>query len=84
MTQREVQGEDNTNWACVQAYAGAKKELAEKGAELAESSNGTVPVVCTPDGGAQTVRLELPKDWMDNITDEELLGNITSAQQNGQ
>jgi hypothetical protein len=83
MTQREVQDQENTKWVCVQAYAGGEQALAEKAAELAENSNGKVPVVCTPAGGAQSVRLELPKDWLEEMKDEELLQEIAAAQQNG-
>jgi hypothetical protein len=81
MTQREVTDNENTNWTCVQAYGNLSQENAEKAAELTEDTNGDVTVVCTPSGGAQTVRLQLPKDWMDAVTDEELVKQIT-AQQN--
>ena len=41
-----------------------------------EGSSGLVKVVCTPSGGAKSVRLELPKDWESSLTDEDLLGEI--------
>jgi len=81
MTQREVTDTQNTTWTCVQAYAGVESKEAEKAASLAENSNGQVPVVCTPSGGAQTVRLELAKDWQDNMPDEALVSAIATAQQ---
>lgn len=84
MTQREVTDEKNTTWTCVQAYAGLNKEASEKATELAENDNGTVPVVCTPNGGAQSVRPALPKSWFDTLSDEELLSEITAAQEKGQ
>lgn len=80
MTQREVTDNENTTWTCVQAYGNASKETAEKAAEIAEDSNGHVTVVCTPSGGAQTVRLQLPKNWMDAVPDEELVKQITATQ----
>lgn len=81
MTQREVTDEDNTSWTCVQAYAGLDKEASEKAAALAENENGTIPVVCTPSGGAQSVRLALPKNWMEALSEEELLVKINAAQE---
>ena len=33
-------------------------------------------VVCTPSGGAQSVRIELPGDWEQQTSDEELLAMI--------
>ena len=81
MTQREVTDENNTTWTCVQAYAGLDKEASEKAAALAEHANGDVPVVCTPKGGAQSVRIALPKDWLDSLSDEELLSQIEAAQE---
>lgn len=80
MTPREVTDKDNTNWTCVQAYGSLSKENAEIASELTEDKNGEVTVVCTPSGGAQTVRLQLPKDWMEQLADEELLSKIEASQ----
>lgn len=79
MKQREVTDKHNTTWACVQAYAATNSAAAEKAVELSETDSGTVPVVCTPTGGAQTVRLELGKDWLDALSDEELSTAIAAA-----
>jgi len=79
MTQREVTDTHHTTWTCVQAYAGLESKTAEKAAKLAETEEGTVSVVCTPSGGAQTVRLELNSNWLDDLTDEELLKAIAEA-----
>lgn len=83
MEQREVTDENNTNWTCVQAYGGLDKAASEKAAALAENDNGTIPVVCTPGGGAKTVRLALAKDWLQNLPDEALLAEIRAAQEKG-
>ena len=80
MKQREVTDQHNTTWTCVQAYAGVESAAAEQAMERSETDSGAVPVVCTPSGGAQTVRLELNKDWLDNLSDEELASVITAAQ----
>lgn len=81
MTQREVTDSENTTWICVQAYGGLEGEKAEKAAALSENGNGQVTVVCTPGGGAQTVRLELSKNWLEDTSDEELLASISAAQE---
>ncbi|GAB3530062.1 hypothetical protein GCM10027443_10180 [Pontibacter brevis] len=81
MTQREITDTNNTTWTCVQAYAGLDKEASERATELAENANGTVPVVCTPGGGAQSVRIALPKNWMDSLSDKALLSEIKKAQE---
>ena len=79
MEQREVKDPEGTTWTCVQAYAGLGGKASEAAAEIVESEDHTVPVVCTPDGGAQTVRLQLSKNWMKELPEEELLGRIRSA-----
>lgn len=77
MEQREVTDQENTVWTCVQAYAGLQSDDAEE--TIGQNDNGTVTVVCTPGGGAQTVRLELNPDWIDSVPDEELLRKISDA-----
>ncbi|WP_324673446.1 hypothetical protein [Hymenobacter sp. GOD-10R] len=79
MKQREVIDAHHTTWTCVQAYAGLEGKVAEQAAKLAETADGQVTVVCTPNGGAQTVRLELNSNWLDNLSDEELLQAIAEA-----
>lgn len=79
MTQRQVQDDENTTWTCVQALSGLTGQAAEEAAERIESEEGTVPVVCTPNGGAQSVRLELARDWAEAMSDEALLNAISEA-----
>ena len=79
MKQREVQDGENGRWVCVQALAGVAGAAAEAAAERLESDAGTVPVVCTPSGGAQSVRLELARGWEESVSDAELLGAIAAA-----
>ncbi|PSR52287.1 hypothetical protein AHMF7605_01495 [Adhaeribacter arboris] len=82
MKQREVTDPNNTTWTCVQAYAGLDSPAAEKATDIAETKEGKVPVVCTPSGGAQTVRLELSKNWLEELPDEQLVDEITANQGN--
>lgn len=78
MEQREVRDREGTTWTCVQAYAGLGGEEAEEAADMVEGADETVPVVCTPDGGAQTVRLQLSRNWRIELPDEELVEMIHS------
>ncbi|WP_207495980.1 hypothetical protein [Aridibaculum aurantiacum] len=77
MAQREVTGTDNTKWTCVQAFSGSgNEELAEKAKE--RNGTGKVDVVCTPSGGAQSVRLQLEDDW-EQLSDEVLVKQIEAG-----
>ncbi len=78
MKQREVTDTNNVRWTCVQAYSGTDGKVTKKIEEISETDDGLVPVVCTPSGGAQSVRLNLAKGWED-IADEELLRVIGNA-----
>jgi hypothetical protein len=79
MEQREVQDAENVRGTCVQAFGGMGGAAAELAAERVESADGTVPVVCTPSGGAQSVRVELPRDWQASLDDAALLDAIAAA-----
>lgn len=82
--QREISDDDNTTWRCAQAYAGlANTEVAEAAAEKIRGDDGTVPVVCTPSGGAQSVRVALPEGWSEGMSDAELLRAIRGARPDG-
>ncbi len=81
MEQREVTDQEGTTWTCVQAYAGLEGKNGEKAAKISETEDHKVPVVCTPRGGAQSVRLQLPLDWLEQLEDEELLQQILQAQE---
>jgi hypothetical protein len=79
MKKREVTDQENTQWVCVQAFAGTNSQSAEAAADLVETETGEVPVVCTPSGGAQTVRLQLNRDWLQSYSDEQLKDAIAAA-----
>jgi hypothetical protein len=81
MIQREVRDSENVTWSCVQALSGLSGEAAEEAAERVESGEGTVPVVCTPSGGEQSVRIELPTGWAEQMSDEDLLTAIADARE---
>lgn len=75
MTERDVRDEENITWKCIQAYSGLSARSAEEAAEIA-GQNNTVEVICTPSGTYQTVRLTLPTDWLNAISDQDLLNRI--------
>jgi hypothetical protein len=79
MKQREVQDQNNTKWVCVEALSGISDNSSEV-ADKIQDGNGNVPVVCTPSGGAQTVRIKVRSDWTDSLSDEDLLNEITRNQ----
>lgn len=64
----------------MQAFSGMSKDKTEKATELAEDKRGQVTVVCTPSGGAQTVRLQLDENWNESISDETLIKAIEQEQ----
>ncbi|TXK49833.1 hypothetical protein FVR03_05800 [Pontibacter qinzhouensis] len=76
MEQREVTDTENTTWTCVQAYAALGKEVADK----AGDADNMVTLVCTPSGGAQTVRLQVPNNWLAELSDEQLVNKISQVQ----
>ena len=54
MTTRTLHDADDTEWTFAEALVGTDAE---------RDHDDTVPVVATPSGGAQSVRLELAPDW---------------------
>jgi hypothetical protein len=77
---REVTDEGGTPWSCVQAFAGlGDSAAAREAAERIADADGRVAVVCTPSGGAQSVRLELVPSWAESLSDEELLAAIAAG-----
>jgi hypothetical protein len=78
MKEREVQDSDKIRWKCVQVFSGTNGEAAQTAQQITEN-DGTVEVVCTPSGGAQTVRLNLLPNWTENLKDEDLIRHINSG-----
>ena len=74
---REVTGADGTSWLCVEAYGGLSDDGGGEAAARAATGN-KLTVVCTPSGGAKTVRLELPDGWEKSVDDQQLVREIES------
>jgi hypothetical protein len=79
MKQREIQAADHITWTCVQAYTSMTNGEENQEAATVEGTGGKVKVVCTPSGGAQTVRLDLPADWFADLSDQNLADEINKA-----
>ena len=75
---RKMTDPDGITWSCVQAFAGLGNDPEKTSAARVEGSK-RLRVVCTPSGGAASVRLELPDEWEDRMPDEELLRAIVAA-----
>ncbi len=73
---RELTDGEGRQWVCVETYAGLRDDGGGNEAAQVEGDGSLVHVVCTPSGGAQTVRLQLGKDWESACSDEELLREI--------
>ena len=78
MKQREVTDSNNVRWTCVQAYSGTDGKISKKIEEISETNEGLVPVICTPSGGAQSVRVNLSKDW-ESFDDAQLVEAIEKS-----
>jgi hypothetical protein len=80
MMPREVTDTDGTTWSCTQLYAALSDEAAaQAAAERAADAPDHVAVVCTPSGGAQSVRVELPTDWEEGADDQAIVVAIGAA-----
>ncbi len=75
---REVTDADGITWSCIQAFAGLGNDAEKADAARVEGAPDHVHVVCTPSGGAKSVRLELPAGWEEEMADEALLDAIRS------
>jgi hypothetical protein len=73
---REVKDADGVTWSCIQAFAGLGKDAEKTEAARVDGAGNRFHVVCTPSGGAKSVRVELPGNWEKGLSDEELLRAI--------
>jgi hypothetical protein len=75
---REAIDAQGITWTCIQAFAGLGNDPEKTDAARVDGTRDQVHVVCTPSGGAKSVRLELPGDWEKSISDDALLQAIRS------
>jgi hypothetical protein len=75
---RELTDADGLAWSCVQAFAGLGDDSKADAARVAGAPD-RVHVVCTPSGGARSVRLQLPRGWDSTCDDGALRAAIATA-----
>ena len=75
---REITDAEGVTWSCIQAFAGLGNNPEKARAARVEGSGDLFHVVCTPSGGAKSVRLELPHSWEERCSDKEILEAIHS------
>ncbi len=73
---REVKDGEGITWSCIQAFAGLGGGEEKAEAAKVEGTGDCYHVVCTPSGGAKSVRVKLPGDWESGMPDEALLSAI--------
>lgn len=76
--ERVVNSQDGTTWTCIQAFTGLSDEPEHLEAAQVKGQEDAYWVVCTPSGGAQSVRLKLSGDWETAYSDEALLHEIAA------
>ena len=75
---REVSDGEGITWSCIQAFAGLGNDPEKADAARVDGTRNRIHIVCTPSGGAKSVRLELPGDWETSLSDDDLLRAIRS------
>jgi hypothetical protein len=73
---REVTDAEGMTWTCIQAFAGLGSDPEKVEAARVEGTDDLYDVVCTPDGGARSVRVQLPGHWETSVPDEALAALI--------
>ncbi|WP_334188237.1 hypothetical protein [Noviherbaspirillum sp.] len=81
MKQWEIQGGDGVAWTCVQAMTGASADIARKAEKRLQDGNGQVSVVCTPSGGEKSVHVDLPLQWDEQLSDDDMLNAIAAVRE---
>ncbi len=79
--ERAVKDTDGITWTCVQAYTGLSDGVQDQDAAQVKGTDDTYWVVCTPSGGAKSVRLKLQGEWETSYSDEALLSEIEAQRQ---
>ncbi|HEY9662057.1 MAG TPA: hypothetical protein V6C65_26685 [Allocoleopsis sp.] len=74
--ERVVSDGNGVTWTCIQAFTGLSDQTENQEAAQVKGQADTYWVVCTPSGGAQSVRLKLAGDWETAYSDEALLHEI--------
>jgi hypothetical protein len=83
---REVTDADGIAWTCIQAFSGLGNDPEKMAAARVDGHRDLYDVVCTPSGGAKSVRIQLPGGWDTSVSDQNLVEAIRAqlaAEQGG-
>lgn len=78
--ERVITDPDGITWTCVQPFSGISEDAEKREAARVKGQENHYWVVCTPSGGAQSVRLALRENWEHNTSDRDLLQAIQDHQ----
>ncbi|MCT7950876.1 hypothetical protein NG798_13840 [Ancylothrix sp. C2] len=78
---REVTDPEGITWSCTEAYSGLSDHAENHEKAQVKGSEDSYWVVCTPEGGAKSVRLQLEGKWETSYSEEALLSEIKSQQE---
>jgi hypothetical protein len=73
---REVTDADGIAWTCIQAFSGLGNDPEKMAAARVDGHRDLYDVVCTPSGGAKSVRIQLPGGWDTSVSDQNLVEAI--------
>jgi hypothetical protein len=76
---RDVTDADGTTWSCTPAYAGLATGGEPPDAARVDGADDCYWLVCTPSGGAPSVRVAVAADWEQALADDALLARIRAA-----
>ncbi len=78
---REVTDKEGIAWSCKEAYSGLSEHPENHEKAQVKKTDNSYWVVCTPEGGAKSVRLQLEGEWEKTCSNEALLSSIKSQQE---
>lgn len=76
MKQREVTDSNNLTWLCVQPFSGSK-QTEDIALEKMTNENSEIEIVCTPTKAEQSKRIKVNKNWLEDLSDEDLIKKIS-------
>ena len=78
--EQEITDGNGITWVCIQAYSGISHNAENQDAAQVKGQEDRYWVVCTPSGGAKSVRLKLQGEWEKSYSDQMLLNEIQGQQ----
>jgi hypothetical protein len=69
----EISDAEGRTWSCVQAVVGFGNDPEKANTARMHGERGRLDVVCTPNGGAKSVRIDLAGGWEEGMSDGGML-----------